>query len=102
MRVDPLIDHQILHSLDNDSKPELWELTHLTHGTLARCPPWFRSLPPALSALDSTLRPRNAENYRVMAPHLAAYGSRRPLGKHGLLGMHLRSGRYLAGLEVLP
>ena len=56
MRVDLLIDHQVLHSSCDDSKPELGEPTHLTHGPLVRSPPIFRSLPPALSTLDSTPR----------------------------------------------
>jgi hypothetical protein len=45
MRVDLLINHQVLHSFCNDSKPELGELTHLTHGTLTRCPALFPVAP---------------------------------------------------------
>jgi hypothetical protein len=104
IRVDSLIDHQVLHSFHNDSKPELGELTHLSHGALVRRPLCFRSLPPALSTLDSTLRP--IETLITLESWLSssvACASRRHRGKHvDLLGMHLCSGRQLAGLEILP
>jgi hypothetical protein len=38
MRVDLLIDHQVLHPSCDDSKPELGEPTHLTHGAVASRP----------------------------------------------------------------
>jgi hypothetical protein len=92
-----------MHSFHNDSKPELAEASPSDPRRWLYARNHFRSLPPALSALDSTLRPTGTLNaLESWLPHSVACDSRRLLGKHDLLRVHLRSGWYLTGLEVLP
>jgi hypothetical protein len=57
MRVDCMIDHQICIRLATTRSQNWGKRAHLTHGACTKGPTWFRSLPPALCALDPTHKP---------------------------------------------
>jgi hypothetical protein len=56
-----MIDHQLLHTSPDASKPGPGEPTHLTHGPLTGSPTCLRSPPPALSARDPLPRPQDQD-----------------------------------------